>query len=316
MKDENRPFTPVFFPFTTIDAHQMAAIGSGCPALGLYLPSELDVAEPLRRWAAEGRLHLHVPVTHDSDRLRAVLADYRCLAAIHGPGVSTQLKALAALPLWNPESTPDLMGAIAGQSTFQKDRLPDPLFQARVFLHLAQDLDQRQAELIGDMEGLVLKEQALYEMLGGQSAIGRPELRPTVHDPGATLTAQRLRAWARLVLAGSPLPSLMVTTSRAVWDYLLDIHPKARIVARFAGIPSPAALDAVCQNLSQAALAGSGDQDPATEPPFTGQGPDLTLTLALIDQCRCRGFLAGLAGADLPPAGSDASAPPLLALVA
>lgn len=301
---------PVVFPFTTISSEQVEAIGPCCQRLGLYLPSDLDIPIHLKQLADAGRLALHLPVIGDTDRLKAVLADYRAWAALHGPGALAQFKAFDAIPLWDPESTPDLVGALGGKAAQPVPPLSEGLFKARVFLHLAQELDRRQDELGRDMAGLAAKEQALYAMLRGDGQADHDVAPAPVPDAGATLTALRLQAWAKLVLAGTHLPGLMITTSQAVWEHLMETYPQTCIVARFSPMPEPSCLDEWIAGLA----SGSTGEAVARDVPPQPAGEHPALILARIGDWSCRHFLADLAGGDVPAATPIQTVPALVAL--
>jgi hypothetical protein len=290
---------PVFFPFTTVTAEQMEAVGRHFRPIGLYLPLEPPTPSTIDMYAAQGCLSLHIPIRGDARPLQNAVTQLRSWAAMHGVKALAAIKALEALPLWPPESPLALVQAITGVGDRSDQRSPigNDLFQARLFLYLAQDLDQWQVELDQALDGLAAKERALYAMMHGEIHPS-PANRAPAPDPGALLTARRLQAWARLVMASPLRPALMITTSQAVWDHLMEARSEARILPDPVQVKVPGSLMGILEQLAGEPFSR---QAPGTDRQASDTRGTLPgLAIAVLDHCPPERFLAELAGAAAP----------------
>ena len=104
-------------------------------------------------------------------------------------------------------------------------------FSARLFLAVAQENDVATDCLDNDLTCFKTLEKGFLESLVDADQAGFSQKAPSGEiwreDPGARLTEQRIRAWATLALADAKLPEMLITTSSAVIDALLEIRDDA-----------------------------------------------------------------------------------------
>ncbi len=113
-------------------------------------------------------------------------------------------------------------------------------FSARLFLALAQENDLATDRLDDDLNRFKALENILLDTLkdADEAGFNRQAFGASIwrDDPGAKLTGQRVRAWAALAAADAVPPELLITTSPAVIDTLLDTHGEALHFERLADI--------------------------------------------------------------------------------
>ena len=104
-------------------------------------------------------------------------------------------------------------------------------FSARLFLAVAQENDQATAHLDNGLKQFKALEQGFLDSLVDSDAenFSRHSLGSEIwsEDPGAKHTPQRIRAWATLAAADSQLPAVLVTTSAAVVDTLMETRGRS-----------------------------------------------------------------------------------------
>ncbi|MBW2193403.1 MAG: hypothetical protein JRF27_06405, partial [Deltaproteobacteria bacterium] len=107
----------------------------------------------------------------------------------------------------------------------------DPLFQARLFLQIAQETDMQKSGVIEDLLKLEEMEQELFQKLKGDAAFSHlmpsNEKRYRADDPGSFMTRERLAAWSCLMQydlqqKGSEISGLFLTGSRSILEHILD----------------------------------------------------------------------------------------------
>jgi hypothetical protein len=220
-----------YFPFTYLSEPTARKLAAVVGPVAVYQPIEKNVSDELNQLAAQGLVDIRTPMTHDDDRLRAALAEFTEWARLN-PGRST--------------AGMDFLGARQGEVPFFDDTAiqqirsdfrkygraeppvdePDDGFSARLFLALAQDNEQAVESLDQDLDRFKILEKEFLEDFDGadEAEFSRQAYGSTLwrEDPGSRLTGQRLRAWARLAAADTLLPDVLVTTSPAVIDTLLE----------------------------------------------------------------------------------------------
>jgi hypothetical protein len=246
--------TVAYIPFTHLSestARQLFAL-VGPPVI--YQPLKSRIPESLSALADRGLIDIRTPIDRDDARLRAALAEFTDWARLN-PGRST------------PGT--DFVGALQGQVPFFDEtavsqirsdirRYPelghpadgtDDDFSARLFLALAQDNDRVVDNLDNNLDRFSSLEKEFLEMVGDgddagfnrQSFLGASWRE----DPGARLTGQRIRAWARLAAADHEMPQTLITTSPTVVETLVEIHGQTSGLEKLTDIRLPAPPDAV-----------------------------------------------------------------------
>jgi hypothetical protein len=323
-----------FFPFTDISQPLLAAATAVFERLLLYRPSRLEPAGDLQAWVDRGALEIRIPVQGDEDRLGVLLQEYRQLAEFRGGGDLGRFKGRQEeIPFFDDQSPLKLRAEILGQGVGAK-RGPDPadaLFQARVFLQMAQAFDRQQHELQQALAAIDDRQQAMLRELGDYEKLPPGASRRTAPapDPGAHMTAERLAAWARLALQAPPNDAVLLTGSPAVWDLLADRFPATVVLAQWP-VPSGPWPDGaavtrwrgdvltVLDGLARGPWPGA--EAPVLPPPPAEPSPSegLTLKLALVPETPLPLLLAGLSAKTPAAAQGDRPDPQrhsLLALI-
>lgn len=314
-----------FFPFTDISQPLLAAATAVFERLLLYRPSRLEPAGDLQAWVDRGALEIRTPVQGDEDRLRVLLQEYRQWAELHGGGDLARFKPRQGeIPFFDDQSPLRLRSEILRHGAgAQNGRDPaDGLFQARVFLHMAQAFDRQQHELQQALAAIDDRQQAMLRELGDfedlpPSASRRPTPAP---DPGAHMTARRLAAWAQLALQAPASDAVLLTDSPAAWDLLTDRFPATVALAHWP-VPSEPSPDGPAFARWRADLLSvldrlAGDPWPPAEapvlPPPPAEPPPaaaaLSLQLALVPETPLPTLLAGLNAKTPAQASGDSPA--------
>lgn len=290
---------PIYFPFISLFPATCDAVGTLFPRVTLLRPSPISISEAMKAWEAEGRIEILIPLRGDEERLARALEDYRSWAETHrGMDLSVYKNLGDGIPFYGDLSVSRIRDDIRGKGG--KDRSPDSLQVARIFLHMAEDFDGRGEELVHDFDALGLLERSLYQDLRG-------EQEPEPADPPAPLSSgfrpadfmvlERIRAWMRLFLE-TPVPEaadpiMFLTTGKAVVESILESIPDMRPLRRIENIPvRPRASESedrwgpwMAQWLTGLS-AGAGSADaPEPDPPdlSTSDGKRICFTLYRID---------------------------------
>lgn len=232
---------PAYFPLTFVSDRIAAALAACFPVTAVYRPTLDPTGRPeaLAPYVSAGRMELRVPVAEAGDELRARFAAYREWAERH-PGLDmSYFKHFGdAVPFFDETSRASIQAEIRRGRSAQPPT-PDPLFDARLFLLIAEDHDRHRFEVSRELHSVDRLNRSLFAHLRGDEADAPPPEADTVEDPGIHLTNRRIAAWATLRAADPAPPELLVTDSRAALDSLLEDRPGTREVFRIADIPVP-----------------------------------------------------------------------------
>jgi hypothetical protein len=292
--------TPVYFPFTYIGASAWRAITAAFEQIIVYQPCSQEIPGDLLAKVDSGNLLLRIPVRTEEPRLTALLRDYRIWAVQHQSGGSLEAiwrhaAAAGGIPLYE-NSAPTRIKSETQRLTSRPSPAPDPVFSARLFLSLAQELDV-QSEAAADGLGRVdeLERELLDSLRGGPLEAGQGPLRPEGIPAGGSadyMAAERLRAWTQLLLADARPEKFYLTSSRAAWQGCLDIGVDAYLLADALVLPGKGAAAGETlqwrrrtQELLQAAAESPrGDgRRPATDAlPAVGAASQPLLTAAVV----------------------------------
>lgn len=251
MEMENT-LTPVYMPFTYLSESTARILNSLVGPVVVYRPLKTSIPESLDALASQGLVEIRIPITRDDDRLRAALAEFTDWARMNPgkttPGAGFFSQRQGEVPFFEETAINRIRSDINRyrQSDHRADHeteKTEAAFSARLFLTLAQENDQITDRLDQDLNRFKALENVLLDTLQAsdeadfdRQAVGAATWRD---DSGATLTGQRIRAWATLAVADAVLPEMLITTSRAVIDTLLDTHGEALHLERLADIRLP-----------------------------------------------------------------------------
>ncbi len=270
---------PVYFPMTYLSAAVESRLAACFGQTAFYRPSDLALPETMQAAVDADRLVVHTPVAAESARLAALMKAYYAWAAENkGVDLSVFKGRESRIPFYEDMSISKIRQNIRDVgSEREKAEADDPVFKARLFLEMAQELDRQNSELERSLDDVRLQEDSmLADLLGDAGDPGGIEtvFRATgVADPGAYMTGTRLQAWWQLARKGPVPGNLLVTDSRAVIEYLIEKEPGLKQIGLPVKLP----------------FQPNSDQDPAA-----WQGRLLAYLAQLTSQAEPGGVLADM----------------------
>ncbi len=223
-----------YFPFTFLSETLIRPLTAILGSVNLLAPLPKRMSPAVSELVAAGTVHLCTPDGADAARIEQALKQFTAWAALQGgkPGdLKRFFQSAQGLGAWHQgPPTAEIRAQLRRAADAPESPPPiDPLLNAGVFLALAHDYDEQQEALGRDLGSVHTLEKRFGEILGGASD-GDTVLGPSLKfaaadratDPGAFMTAQRMQAWAELAIACGVPATLLVTTSRAVWELFRD----------------------------------------------------------------------------------------------
>jgi hypothetical protein len=322
-------------PFTYIEADRIAVItGALGPVAVCGLIPEI-VPDHMRPWAQKQVLSLQYPQGElRADDLKRSMAEFKAWADMHHGNIGDMIvfhKTMNGHAPFVDETHPTQIGNqirhFAEPSVLEA---ADPLYKSALFLFMAQEHDRQQEAVRHDLGAVQAMEQAMLARLSGRAgqveqALSEesPSAAVPIHNPdiGAYMTSRRVQAWARLTDSREPVCSTYVTTSPAVYAFLLDKFPEAgnALVLKPGTLPNQSAGDA---GLGETLEALSQPQHPGGVPPATTEilptGAGIAdLTLSPLVGMPPGAFLDRLCGwpSKAAQAAADGKMPPLSTVI-
>ena len=234
---------PIYFPFTFISNQIVEALSACFKQTVLYQISKNHGPEKMLDSNKSDGIDIRIPVEGNEKKLDLILKDFSMWAYNHQGSEISFLKTQANnIPFFEESSSSQIMAEIKkkGDAHHPPENTDDCL-NARVFLHLAQEYDQQNHTL--DEEFLLLNamEKDLMSNVKGEnndSRIKTLENQTMVtEDPGHFMTKERLENWAHLMQYDQQISAPLVTSSRSVFEYLLEKAPESEELIRFDAIP-------------------------------------------------------------------------------
>jgi hypothetical protein len=191
----------------------------------------------------------------DNDRIESILKAYKNWADLHQASDMSHFKTLGdKIPFFSESSVSQIHKDVrAFSNTTEADKsIPDFLLQARIFLQMAQEFDERNLEIVRNLNTQTKMEKGLYRRLRGDDD-SLPELENMrqplrYHDPFHYMLADRLRAWSTIFMADDRRPGLFITNSRDVIDMIADVLTKTE---EMVPVGSLSAFDESCAAIEQ-----------------------------------------------------------------
>jgi len=236
---------PTYFPFTFISKPVVDALSTCFKKTVVYQASKLNIPEKMKEWDKSGSLEIRTPIEGDEEKLEKILEDYKAWASLHQGSELSFLKIQSDnIPFFNEYSTSQIAADMTkGNHEKQPLDKPDILFNARLFLQIAQEYDLQKDVLSQDFLLFEEMEQNLIRDLKGENK--PPYMKADrkhdveTHEPGNYMAKERLEAWI-CMMQQDPQPSgLFVTSSRSVIEHLMDNTPEAEILMELHDISIP-----------------------------------------------------------------------------
>ncbi len=217
---------PVYTPFTYVSERLIRRIYASMGPFLLLQPVSGNEPPPVKQAAVSGQIDVRAPVRGGEAEILEATEKFRSWGIAH-EGHLDVFKTMA-------ENYDDEAFAAEIRSNILRGgprvESGDPMTTARLFLALAQEFDMQQAELNTELQAAEVSRRKMFAELKGAGDNRHVFFGSEAGaDPGHYLTARRITCWLRLLTA-EPQPSrIWVTTSRAVFDFVLEFIPGARL---------------------------------------------------------------------------------------
>jgi hypothetical protein len=256
-----------YMPFTYIPEDLAQHLTKACGQLAVWQPLEGLAPVHMRDLAGGGRLQWRRPEKIDPIQLSRAVRSFDQWGELHGGkigemntffhgGQGTDAQEGSVHQIRSQIRRWGATGAAEADAT---------LFQAALFLCLAHNYDQQQDALAQEL-GSVRRLETQFGKILGDIDDTDTSIGPAVSfagkgttDPGLFMTERRLRAWAKLAASQADPDDVYITTSHAVWEYLLALFPDTILTAasppegqHLAGRLSPDELTTLLGQLGQA----------------------------------------------------------------
>lgn len=220
MVEINRnPFSVVYFPFTYIKGNFLKSILLFFDDLTILQPSEWRTATPFGELVKAGYLHYETPSPAGSE-LSALKRTVNEILSWGDVAFSAgQLENIKHFdkPSAGGEGS-EMLSALRGTD---KQKPDDRAAAARIFLHLAQEHDQKQDEIESISSRVNHDEERLWSELmidKEEAEMLAPAPLPATDE--AVAVSARLAAWSQLFADKIPASQVLLTTDPAVMDLL------------------------------------------------------------------------------------------------
>jgi len=273
---------PVYFPMTYLSPAAEGLLSSCFGRTAVYRPSDRPLPPTMQAAGEAERIVVRTPVEAGSDRLAELMAAYHAWAEENrGVDLAALKGRQSGIPFFEESSPSRIRQDIRRMGSKSREtETVDPLFEARLFLEMAQALDCQNSDLEQSLDDVRLKETSMLAgLLGdadGHPDIGAAPMAGGFDDPGAYMTGTRLQAWWRLARSGSGPGHLLVTDSRAVMAYLVEKQADLEKIDQFrfphrqAGDPAPAAWQERLLDHLERLVAGEDARHVPAEIPAAG----------------------------------------------
>ena len=227
--------SPTYFPFTYIEESVVKKINSLFNRVIVYQPVFSAVPENMRQLEQDSRIEIRVPVQGDEDRLIQFCTEFKEWGKLHqSEGVS--LKTIFNKGFYNTSFAAQISTDILTKNKDEKPDL-DPVFLARLFLFMAQDLDVQQSEIDQDLALSIDDELDLFKsMTGEERALDISKGSLFDSDYSTYMIGQRMAAWVELMQKDAQAPSFILTNSNITFNEIIADASDVENVCFYEGI--------------------------------------------------------------------------------
>lgn len=234
---------PVYFPFTYINDTVAQDLYACFGQVTVYQPGAHDVPENMQRLADEGLLDLKVPVSGDEARLEALIKEYKEWGELHQKSDTAFLKAIGErVPFFDDTFSTELASQIKKirDENYSKEK-PDILFNARLFLCLAQDYDLVQDGINRDLISVYEMEKKLFDGLTHEDEMffskNTGSSLQAADDSGKYKIKERIEAWIYLMSNDMEMARFFVTNNKDAFDYIIEKAGDSQKIIELSHIP-------------------------------------------------------------------------------
>ncbi len=304
----------VLFPFTWIAEDRARELSAWFGSPLMLLQTTGRTPEDIIRLERQGYISPKCPISGMDEPLQQRLEVCRRWMETH-PQQTDMAFLKAAVHL--PSDTEAISAHIRGEILRYGRQEPvsarqDPILDALVFLHLAEELDRQQVAVEAELKRVEYLETAVFRKLIGEDT-DMDELPPggpfgiSEGDTEPDHPEERLRAWAFLALQEPDLPDVWLTTSRLAMECLIEAVPdigSTKVTLSWQEDPEKAS-EVFCR------LLGADDLTRRMPNP---EIPPISLDAYVVDGRSPRDILDALRSRPnaLPPAGATADSRSIL----
>lgn len=225
-----------YFPFTFFDVNAHVTWLGCLPKLKVYCPADETTCPDMVDLVQQGAIDLQIVRPENGPKVAALTQAYKEWKAAHS-GVDSAFfrETTGTTPFFDETGISrlrqDIRDSMTAGSTADAD---DPVLIAQIFLALTHEYDREQAVLDRQLLSVDEREKIMLGALHGEEG-NPPEpvpfiSRPQRTDAGAHLTSERMRAWSILAACDDRRPDVLVTDSRAVFEYVREMLPDTETV--------------------------------------------------------------------------------------
>jgi hypothetical protein len=263
---------PIYFPFTYISNRLAHALHTCFGKTTVYQPSKQNVSKEVHQLTEQGVVDMRFLAKwgdKDEKKLSAILKEYAAWTNLHQGDRGIQLDFFKVMknkiPFFDDTSASQIKADIKNISAVNSNQKePDPVFQARIFLSIAQNFDRQNDKIAQDMasfenarkdliKNLRVEEETTTAGQGYQYEFETGHLADYDH-----MIEERMAAWTLLVCNNQmkredELSGVFVTSSQPTIDYVLEKTPETEKILSIDRVPtgenSPEKLTACSRNL-------------------------------------------------------------------
>jgi len=229
---------PIYFPYTYISRSTLDNLNFFFKRITVYQPSAPAIPDDLKAFEDEGLIDIQLPVQGAEKKIAAVLQDYNIWADMHQGRDMTFLKIQGKSPPFFTETSTaqikkeirEKVGPIPENPALGDSEL---LFNARVFLLMAQQMDYQNSQTATFLETADSIKRNLLKQLKGESETSVPGSEPgdltSKDNLRDYMIPERLHAFGRVLQYAEKTSGVYVTANRSVMEYLLEKSPHMKI---------------------------------------------------------------------------------------
>lgn len=227
-----------YLPFTYISERHLAALCRQLGPITMYIPDETLVPDHMRAAAQAGDIDLRPLQALPPGRLISAIQAFKQWADLHQGNLADVAGFFKAadgrFPMMDETNPSQISTRIRRFEDSPAGEDVAPLFQAALFLAMAQEYDQQQESMRRGLGSVQTLEREMLARLAGDSGADSgtdldttPSRPPADLETGGYMTEARVEAWAQLALQDADPPLVYLTGSPAVIDHLLNLFPEA-----------------------------------------------------------------------------------------
>lgn len=308
---------PILFPFTVMTEAQRMGFHHFFQQIAVLQPCDAGMPAEMLQWKADGAIEILSPPP-DNGKIGAAIEEFRQWRQRHAGGDVSVFKYTGdRVPFFSDASVSQIKKEIRTtlpveqkkEAALKKDAAAC-LFQARLFLQMAQEFDAENFEIAESLARQARMEQGLFSGLKGKepdfAALETVRPEQGAGDPFDYKLRNRLQAWARVMLNLETDAAFFLTFRRDVVEMVLsdfltagtDIH--RQIVGAFTGSADAIARDRKqllehIQHLARASWSKASNKT-ATGKSANKEEENIRLELVVISNLAPTDFLRQLSG--------------------